>query len=107
MAAAYDNLDSETKELIANRRAVHFWGAGGYSDKYAGVFDEYQKIVPPVYQPIVMEHPRTGRKTLFVKRNFTMSIDGLEPEASDRLLDMLVRQADVPEYQFGCIGSRV
>ena len=54
--------------------------------------------MPPVEQPVVMNHPRTGRKTLFVNRLFTASINGLSPDESDRLLDLLCRQAEVPEY---------
>lgn len=99
MAAAYDNLDDATKAQIDDLEARHFWAAGGYSDKFRGVFDEYGRIVPPVRQPMVMRHPRTGRKTLFVNGAFALDVPGMDAEEGDKLLDMLARQANVPEYQ--------
>ena len=49
--------------------------------------------------PVVLVHPVTGRRTLFVNRFFTKAIEGLEPAESDALLDRLCRQADVAEFQ--------
>jgi alpha-ketoglutarate-dependent taurine dioxygenase len=99
MAAAYDNLPSEIKDGIEDLTAVHDWSLGKYSDKYGEHLDELRRAVPPVEQPVVMRHPRSGRKTLFVNRLFTRSINGLSPQESDCLLDLLCRQAEIPEYQ--------
>ncbi|HEY2301416.1 MAG TPA: TauD/TfdA family dioxygenase [Acidimicrobiales bacterium] len=99
MAAAYDNLPQEIKDQIDGLMALHDWSLGKYADKYGDRLEEFRRIVPPVEQPVVMSHPRTGRKTLFVNRLFTKSINGLDPDESDRLLDLLCRQAEVPEYQ--------
>ena len=48
---------------------------------------------------MVRTHPETGRRTLFVNRDFTTCIVGMSPDDSDELLDQLYRQADYPEYQ--------
>lgn len=99
MAAAYDNLEPHVQERIENLWARHDWAVGGYAGKYAEHFDEYRAVVPPVRQPVVLRHPRTGRKTLWVNRGFVRDIIGMEPRESAELLDLLCRQADVPEYQ--------
>jgi taurine dioxygenase len=99
MAAAYDNLAPEVKDTINGLKAVNDWSLGAYSDKYRDSLDERRTAVPPVEHPVVISHPRTGRKTLFVNRLFTRSIAGLDADESDRLLDLLCRQAEVPEYQ--------
>jgi taurine dioxygenase len=99
MAAAYDNLAPEVKDAIAGLRAVNDWSLGAYSDKYRDSLDERRAAVPPVEHPVVISHPRTGRRTLFVNRLFTRSITGLDAGESDQLLDLLCRQAEVPEYQ--------
>ena len=99
MAAAYDNLAPEIKHRIDDLTAIHDWSLGKYSDKYGEHLEEYRRAVPPVEQPVVMRHPRSGRPTLFVNRLFTRSINGLSTEESDRLLDLLCRQAEIPEYQ--------
>jgi taurine dioxygenase len=99
MAAAYDNLTPEVKEAIAGLRAINDWSIGAYSDKYRDNLEERRAAVPPVEHPVVISHPRTGRRTLFVNRLFTRSIAGLDADESDELLDLLCRQAEVPEYQ--------
>jgi taurine dioxygenase len=99
MAAAYDNLDPRVQERVESLWACHDWSAGGYTEKYAATWDEYRSAVPPVRQPVVLRHPRTGRKTLFVNRGFVRHIIGLPAEESEELLEILCRQADVPEYQ--------
>ena len=56
-------------------------------------------VVPPVRQPVVLCHPRTGRKTLFVNGGFVRDIIGIPAEESDELLQLLCHQAEIPEYQ--------
>jgi taurine dioxygenase len=99
MAAAYDNLDPRILERLEGLWALHDWSAGSYAEKYAANLDEYRAAVPPVRQPVVLCHPRTGRKTLFVNGGFVRNIIGIPPEESDALLWLLCRQAEVPEYQ--------
>lgn len=96
MAAAYDNLSPADRDAIEGRWAEHDWSIGGYAAKYQDRIDDYRHIVPPIEQPVVIDHPRTGRRTLFVNRGFTTRIIGVE---GDALLDRLTRQADIPEYQ--------
>jgi len=98
MAAAYDNLPGDVKRRVGEMRAVHDWSLGAYASKYADRLDELRAKVPPVEHPVVLAHPRTGRPTLFVNRLFTARIVGLAPAESDALLDLLCRQAEIPEY---------
>jgi taurine dioxygenase len=100
MAAAYDNLPPDLKDRIEGLTAVNDWSIGAYSDKYRDSLETFRAVVPPVEHPVVICHPRTGRRTLFVNRLFTRSITGLAPDESDELLDRLCRQAEVPEYQY-------
>jgi taurine dioxygenase len=99
MAAAYDNLPPEVQRQVDGLTATHDWSMGAYANKYADQLEHFRTILPPVEHPVVLRHPTTGRKTLFVNRFFTKCINGVSPEESDALLDHLCRQADVPEYQ--------
>jgi taurine dioxygenase len=99
MAAAYDNLAPDVQHLIDPLTATHDWSMGAYANKYEDQLEHFRTLLPPVVHPVVLRHPTTGRKTIFVNRFFTRCINGLSPTESDELLDHLCRQADVPEYQ--------
>ncbi|MFD4370892.1 TauD/TfdA dioxygenase family protein [Streptomyces sp. NPDC058486] len=99
MGAAYDNLPEETKARVDGLTAVHdwvpSWGATMSEEQVA----HFRRTLPPVEHPVVVRHPRTGRKTLYVNEPFTTRITGLSDEENRELLDTLVLQARIPEYQ--------
>lgn len=99
MAAAYDNLPAELAARLDGLTAVHDFVPGfeRFTDpaKLAAFADRF----PPVEHPVVRVHPETGRRTLFVNTSFTTHIVGMDPDESDRLLQLLYQQAHVPEYQ--------
>lgn len=99
MGAAYDGLDDETKDRIDGLTAVH-----DFVHTFGRLLSDEEKArkreeFPPAEHPIVRVIPETGRKVLYVNRPFTSHISGMQPEESSTLLELLVRQADVPEYQ--------
>ncbi|MEU3607299.1 TauD/TfdA family dioxygenase [Streptomyces sp. NPDC035033] len=99
MGAAYDNLSEETKARVEGLTAVHdwvpSWGAVMTEEQIA----RFRRTLPPVEHPVVVRHPRTGRKLLYVNEPFTTRIVGLSDEENRELLDTLVLQARIPEYQ--------
>jgi taurine dioxygenase len=99
MITAYTDLDDEVKERIDGLHAVHDFthnfGAAMDPDTLA----EKKKEFPAALHPVVRTHPETGRKILFVNSIFVSHIDGIPREESEWLLDLLFRQATVPEYQ--------
>jgi taurine dioxygenase len=99
MAAAYDNLDADLRDLITGLTAIHDWSIGAYAGKYGDRLAELRKAHPPVEHPVVIRHPITGRATLFVNRLFTSEIKGVPKEEGATLLDALCRMADLPEVQ--------
>lgn len=99
MIAAYEGLDDEIKEridgLTASHDFSHSFGRAMSSEQLA----EKQKEFPAVSHPVVRTHPETGRKILYVNSIFTAHIEGVTEEESTYLLEVLGRQAMVPEYQ--------
>ncbi|MDQ0246681.1 taurine dioxygenase [Bacillus fengqiuensis] len=99
MAAAYDNLPDEVKERIHGLTAIHdfthAFGPSLSSEELAF----WQSKFPAVEHPVVRTHPETKRKTLFVNTAFTTRIVGLDIEESERLLQYLFQQVQIPEYQ--------
>jgi taurine dioxygenase len=103
MAAAYEGLSAPMKQLINDLDAVHdfkpFRSLFTHSDAHRKRLHEMEDQFPPVLHPVVRIHPVSGAKVLFVNPQFTLHIDGMKADESRALLDLLFRQASVPEYQ--------
>ena len=99
MISAYAGLEEGLREkinaLTATHDFTHAFGIGLSLEELA----EKQKEFPAVSHPVVRTHPETGRKILYVNSIFTSRIDGVDDDESATLLDLLCRQAMVPEYQ--------
>lgn len=99
MGSAYDALPAAVQERIEGLAAVHdFANTFGLlmSDEQRA---EMRKQYPPAEHPVVRRHPGTGRKTLYVNAAFTSHVVGLPEHESEELLQLLFRQAQIPELQ--------
>jgi taurine dioxygenase len=103
MEAAYDGLPEHVKDRVDELTAVHDFGnfrAGmrkrGATEEEIAVFDAKY---PNPEHPVIRTHPETGRRSIYVNAAFAQRIVGLEDEESRPLLDLLFRQAHLPEYQ--------
>lgn len=92
---AYETLPDELKRKIAGRKALHI-----HEYKRTEKVDVSGDISnsPHWYHPVVVTHPETGRKALFVDRLMTSRIEGLDPEQSDKLLNQLFDHAENPDF---------
>jgi alpha-ketoglutarate-dependent taurine dioxygenase len=99
MYAAYDALDDEMKSLIDGRLAEHdFMRAFGRQvpDERKA---EMRATYPLVQHPVAITHPETGKKLLYVNRNFTNRIVGLSDTDSAAVLEELFAHATIIEHQ--------
>jgi taurine dioxygenase len=86
MALAWELLSEPMQQMLDGLVAVHD-GALPYVGGY--------KVEPPEggfprsKHPVVIRHPETGRKTLYVNSGFTTHIVGLTPKESRAVLDLL------------------
>jgi taurine dioxygenase len=109
MALAYEKLPEHIKEMIAPLRARHSieasFGAAMPMDKRHALKAQY----PDAEHPVVRTHPETGEKVLFVN-GFTTHFSNFHTPANVRvgqdfargsaeLLQYLISQAAIPEYQ--------
>ncbi len=109
MALAYEKLPQDVKDLIAPLRARHSieatFGAAMPMEKRLALHAMY----PDPEHPVVRTHPETGEKVLFVN-GFTTHFTNYHTPANVRvgqdytqgrtqLLDYLISQAAIPEYQ--------
>lgn len=99
MYDAYDALSAPLRGMLDGLNAVHeseHIYRGRYSDR--GV-DDVGKIYPVATHPVVRTHPETGRRALYVNRAFTRRIEGLEPDESDAILNLLFEHAEKVDFQ--------
>ena len=103
MYAAYEALSPPLQQLVEGLRAVHDITKPMRKAIQFGHTNldlaEMQKRLPPVEHPVVLVHPETGRKALFVNRNSTTHIVGLTERENELLLPFLFDHVRSPEFQ--------
>jgi taurine dioxygenase len=104
MEAAYEGLSPAFRNMIGGLRAVHdfqnFRVLFKKTEEDQAKLRRMEELFPNPSHPVVRTHPVTGRKSIFVNPQFTLHIEGLEPDESRAILEVLYGQAQVPEYQF-------
>jgi taurine dioxygenase len=104
MEVAYDGLSDRFKTLIDGLTAVHdfqnFRVLFKQTEEDRARLRKMEDLYPNPSHPVVRTHPVTGRKCIYVNPQFTLRIEGVEPEESRAILQVLFAQAQVPEYQF-------
>jgi taurine dioxygenase len=84
--AAYESLSDAMKEMLGGLRAIH--QPPGYMEGES------------VSRPVVVTHPETGRKLLYVNVNAVCRFDGMTEEESRGLLGFLFSHAVSPEFVY-------
>jgi len=84
-AAVYEALSAPLRELLDGLTAVHTAEAFGHPEVSAE-------------HPAVRVHPETGRRSLYVNRQFTSHFPQLRPEESDALLTHLFAFSEQPQF---------
>jgi taurine dioxygenase len=104
MAAAYDALSDGLKETL---RGLKAWHSSRHSFGYqSGIdrADNEERLLNPdlatqdALHPIVITHPLSGRKCVYVNPEFTTHIDGWTREESAPLLRYLYDHVTKPEF---------
>lgn len=104
MGAAYDSLSDELKAAVegleAYHTADHVYEEGGlYAQTDMGSELRGQDLKTGAIHPVVIRHPHTGRKLLYVNSGFTINFVGQTREESLPLLTELLNSALVEDNQ--------
>lgn len=98
MGAAYDSLDEVTKAQIEGLQAFHtadhvYQEGGIYAQTDQGGDLRGQDVKTGAVHPVVIRHPQTGRKLLYVNGSFTINFVGQSRAESLPLLGKLIDAA--------------
>jgi taurine dioxygenase len=101
MYAAWDALSAPMRKMLDGLTAVHIvdftvermgqYGAG-YETKFT------QRHARQQVHPVVLTHPETGRKALYVNESFVSRIVELDRLESRSVLDFLFRHVERPDF---------
>ena len=101
MYKAYDALDRELREAIADKRAIHdftYTSAGTLRKGFKEVDDV--RDAPGARHPMLRTHPVTGRTALFLGRRVNSYIVGMDLAESEALLDRVWEAATQPQFAY-------
>ena len=102
ISAAYEGLSEPMRKLVDDLEAVHDFRHGfqeslaepGGPERLAPAIAEN----PPVTHPLIVTHPETGKRVIYVNALFTTHIVGLSAAESRMLLEFLYRHVVTEEY---------
>ncbi len=103
MYAAYDALSDGLKQTLETLKAWHssrhvFGEQTGRDPEYAERLGNKQAATQDALHPVVITHPLSQRKSLYVNGDFTLRFDGWTQPESQALLDYLYAFCSQPEF---------
>jgi taurine dioxygenase len=111
--AAYDALDEDMKETLEGLQGIHsarrgYSRQGQYGEKDVGrsmaiVYSD--DALATQIHPLVLTHPETGRKALFLSPGYTIDIEGMDADAAQELLMKLYRHQAREEFVYRHVWS--
>ena len=98
MYTAYDTLSDGLKHTLEDMKAVHssrhiFGEQSSYRDTMKDRFSNPEDATQDAVHPVVITHPESGRKALYINPGFTLHFDGWTEAESKPLLDYLYAHA--------------
>ncbi len=104
MFAAYEGLSDDMKSKIAGLTATHssrhVFGAAAFDDgdDRTGRLGNSEKATQDSVHPVVITHPVSGRKAIYVNPEFTVRINDMPEAKSDALLQLLYAHCQQKNY---------
>jgi taurine dioxygenase len=98
---AYETLSPMMQRVVDGLQAVHAMANASdtsYGREFAGKDDVVAS--KSATHPLVITHPDSGRKALFVNRGYTAQIVGMSRPESDALLGFLFQHSTAPELVY-------
>ncbi len=96
MAAAYDHLSIGLKKVLENLYAWHDDASFAIAEQEGRLSAD--GITKPVQQPVIVRHPETGVKALYVNGDFTTHFVDWTADESEALLSYLYQAATLPKF---------
>lgn len=100
--ALADNMKTKLNGLTAVHSSRHAFGAGAYADdknrELLGRLGNVEAATQDAVHPVVVSHPISGRKGIYVNPDFTIRINSLSESESQDLLEELWAHCQNPDF---------
>ena len=105
MYAAFEALSDGMKQMLEGLNAVHssrhvFGAAANRPADLSDRLGNAEAATQDAVHPVVLSHPRSGRKALYVNPGFTVRFDGWTELESEPVLKFLYQHAARPEFTY-------
>jgi taurine dioxygenase len=97
MYAAYAALPQRLKERLDGRKGAFTYGGRRES---RALLNEEDRNWTPVFHPIIRTHPETKRKGLYFDPGKILSIEGVDEQESDALIEELTERMIQPAGEY-------
>lgn len=100
MYAAYDALSDKMQRMLSQLFAIHDTrrAFAVAANRKEDILAENSLKMVSAEHPVVLTHPETRRKALYVNSHFTSSIKGMKPTESAVLLRFLFAHIETPDF---------
>ena len=106
MRAAYETLPEDLRQKLDGMTVLHdfnkFWEKmrSQPGSTRAPLTPEQRAAKPPVSHPIFLTHPITGQKVLYANPGYSIRINELPADESDRILKFLFEHQLQPQFRY-------
>ena len=98
--AAFDELPEAVKARVEGLSSPHVFQSSRSPRRIATPTDEERARMPETVQPLVVRHPLTGRKGLYLNTARMEGIVGMDREEADALIAGLMGRATDRRYEY-------
>ena len=98
--AAFEELPRAMKARLEGLASLHAFQSGRSPRRIATPTPEERARMPEAVQPLVVAHPVTGRKGLYLNTARMEGIVGMDREEADALVAELMERATDPRYEY-------
>ncbi len=97
---AYDDLDQALKEKIKGLYSMHVLQSSRSPRSFTQLSAEEKAAIPNHLQPLVIEHPVSGRSALYLNTGRMEGVQGMPEEEGFALINDLYAHATQSQYEY-------
>ena len=105
MYKVYAALSADQRRRIEGRKACHDFGHLATLAPIKPLSPSEREAMPPVWQPMIRQHPVTGQKSLFISPIYNNAVEGMDDEAALALIAELAELAEDEAFVYRHIWS--